>query len=354
MLPSAEVMAIRLKAPSIYKGSSMPTRGLLSTLRQGFPAQIVAFSPTGQTLAAGGIKQTGLRTQAVVKVWAVATPSCLFTVQFPAWQVSLGYVPSGNELVTTTRSLQFWDAANGELKRTLFEDNRFPIVSFAFSADERWLAVAIEDGMIQLLRYDTLEVHASLKLPRGGAILSFPLHNCLLAAEYQAHRRTIIQLWELPNLVPYATITSSARFRFDGSIPCPPSRIALISGHDATIRFWDVSAKELCGSMPLPDMDMLFSQAFSPDGRLFAAGGCTTTRITSQGIRSSRRGVVTISDVQTGSELARFEAARAAISYVTFSPNGTLLATRGSYTVQIWDVARLVATTNQLPGGQGG
>jgi WD40 repeat protein len=91
------------------------------------------------------------------------------------------------------------------------------------------------------------------------------------------------------------------------------------------IKLWDASSGALRLSIPVED-DFLWSIAYHPDGKSFAAVGST--------------GMVRLYDHKTGKVLASWDAGLGELSAVAFSPNGSRLAVVSpqDHDAKIWDV----------------
>jgi WD40 repeat protein len=93
-----------------------------------------------------------------------------------------------------------------------------------------------------------------------------------------------------------------------------------------TIKLWDLSAGGGEIKLPIQDRSNINSLAFSPDGKILAAGTGDST--------------IKLWDAATGRLLSTLEGHTQSVESITFSSDGHLLAS-GSYdkTVKLWDVA---------------
>jgi WD40 repeat protein/uncharacterized caspase-like protein len=103
----------------------------------------------------------------------------------------------------------------------------------------------------------------------------------------------------------------------------PDGRLMASAGYDKTVKLWDVTTGRELRAL-LGHTDAISAIAFSPDGRLLAS--------------VEDRGTVKLWDVVTGRELRAFDG-RAAVSALAFSSDGRWLAAGSLETVNIWDVS---------------
>lgn len=112
-------------------------------------------------------------------------------------------------------------------------------------------------------------------------------------------------------------------------------KLAAMKVSEATVRLWDIAAQR--ARFEFSGVEA-FTLAFSPDGRLLAAGGWNA---------SWSGGLVEVWDTVTGQRLAQLEQDRRwRLDEVVFSPDGQQLAAAGRNTsqlatlVRVWDIAQ--------------
>ena len=133
-----------------------------------------------------------------------------------------------------------------------------------------------------------------------------------LRAQGWIYRLLEISPYEIASLEGYSPSVHSLAFSPDGALLAFPYR-----EDDPTVRLWDVAAQE-----PVATLDPGQSVAFSPDGTL-AVGS---------------RNYTSLWDVANRKKIVTLE--QGGHSGVTFSSDGSLLATATESTVRLWDVAK--------------
>jgi len=117
-------------------------------------------------------------------------------------------------------------------------------------------------------------------------------------------------------------------------------------GDDGNVRLWDVQTGRLLRTLR-GDTGLVYSVAFSPDGRVLASGSNDRTvrlwdAATGAPLRTlgSSDRTVRLWGVQTGRLLRALTGHAYVVTSVAFSPDGRVLAS-GSYdrTVRLWDAA---------------
>jgi WD40 repeat protein len=282
----------------------------------------VSFSPDGQTVAAGSSQNS-------VLVWNLATRS--LTAQLPqadpvtsmAWD-GPGRLVAGD----ADGSVSFWSLPSPILLAGA------PVNSVAFSPDDSLLAVGSQD--LQLWDPASRSLVASLPAPGTTFVnaVAFAPGGRLVAAGYG---NGTFQLWRTTGKVPAPLgpeLTASSSGMIESVSFSPDGKILATGGDDGTVRLWSVPAP---GSNAVRLMatehdsgSYVFSVAFSSDGQTLAAASADgLTRLWS------------VRDPARAAPLGPPLTGPASYAYsVAFSPDGkTLAAGVTDGTVWWWNLA---------------
>jgi WD40 repeat protein/tRNA A-37 threonylcarbamoyl transferase component Bud32 len=220
-----------------------------------------------------------------------------------------------------------WSSAYaGRLVQLVNHDEAVKDVTF--SADDKWLLTAAQDGTAQI--WDT-----TTGLPVGPAFACNPSRGAArsqvrlspdakLLATISPHQD--LAVWELP----------SGR-RLDDAFRCAPvvhfvnfspkgtwltAVFADEDGTNARMQFWDVATRRHVGN-PFPVDSIGAETVFSPDETTFVAVGRT----------------IVVHDAPFGRVRTTLAGNRNVTFTMTFSPDGKLFAAGDAHTVQLWDVS---------------
>jgi WD40 repeat protein len=284
----------------------------------------LVFSPDGTMLATASADRTA-------KLWKAAPrgEADMLVLQRPAaGPLSVALSPDGRHLASggPEKGLKLWDVTAQRGAGTfLGQTGQNPVM--VFSRDGKVLACGSGDGRITLWDVASRRAVATLRGQSGPASsIAFSPDGKLLAA-VKSGSGTVptgkVELWEVSTRREFATlpVQDQALLAFS-----PDGRV-LAAGIvlERAVRRWEVATRR-----PLSPLRGLTGWVdcvvFSPDGRLLASG--------------SMEGTVDVWDAETGRKVASVQGHRADVFGVAFSPDGKTLASGSQdHTVKLWNVA---------------
>ncbi|HKZ01092.1 MAG TPA: hypothetical protein VJ180_02575, partial [Pyrinomonadaceae bacterium] len=215
-------------------------------------------------------------------------------------------------IATTAGELILYDVQSGRQK-TIMQSN--PAPSFVFSPDSLQIFTADQDGRVQAWDVSSGELVSTLLEDHPGAV-SLAVSNALLAIGM--HERVLFWDWNEGQQIQEIASTGDHRFMAFS----PSGELLAAAGSFGQIYIWQQKNGifELLHTLTTGEV---FSLAFNPQGDQLLAGG---------------RDVVYVFDPLEGVELARIRH-EDAVNGLSFSPDGTVLATASVKVVQFWKVA---------------
>ena len=304
------------------------------------PVRSIAFSPDGKTLASGSDDDT-------IKLWDVATGTLKATLEGHAGSVnSVAFSPDGKTLASGSSdvTIKLWDVATEKLKTTL-EEHTSSVNSVAFSPDGKTLASGSGDNTIKLwdvatrtlkvtLEEHTSSVNSVAFSPDGKTLASGSRTQDFENRRYFGGAACI--LWDvvtgthIKKLKVNADVVYSVAFSSDGK--------TLASGGNRGIRILDIDLRNQgsdAETVALLKAQILITGSGYSNSPLISRN--TNRRLSIY----TYKNVIDLWDVPSGTLKATLEGHTGAIYSISFSPDGaTLVSGSGDRTVRLWDVTR--------------
>ena len=229
---------------------------------------------------------------------------------------SIAFSPDGMTLAAggENKTISLWNVSTGKLENTLRDSDWVGSVSFA--PDGRTLASASAEQSVKLWDIRAGSVRVVLKHSAPVRSVSFSPDGAVLASSGDDGA---VRLWEAESGRPLKTLHGHEgpvlRVAFS------PDGVALAtSGADGITKLWDIESGTVRATFS-GHRGPVHHVAFAPDGETLAS--------------ASADGTVKLWDVGTGQLLTTLTDNAWSIA---FSPDGSLLATGGESTINLWGV----------------
>jgi WD40 repeat protein/transcriptional regulator with XRE-family HTH domain len=290
----------------------------------------VAFSPDGQTIAAGGQN---------VQLWDAARRTLIATSPLPAGTIvnGIAYSPDG-DLLAIARS--DGTAALLDARTLAPAGHPFRVTttgnaeSVAFSPDGKLLATAADDGTLRLWSLADPAQPRQLALVHDSGtyvytVVFAPDGKTIAAASTD----NLTRLWDVADParpVPLGKPLAGPASYAIGLAFSPDSRLLAVGSADKTVRLWNVAdpAHPVPVGVPLTGpTSYVWAVAFSPDGSTLAAG-----------VTDGTVWLWNVADAAHPALIATLTGPAGHVFSIAYSPSGqTLAAASSDGTVHLWD-----------------
>jgi WD40 repeat protein len=289
----------------------------------------LAFSPDGRTLASGG----GLDQDCAVRIWDVSSGNEVHRISAHAYVVSgLGFSKDGTLLASSggEGAIRIWDTATWAERSPQTNPHSWVLTS-KYSPDGRLIALGSKLGTVDCFDARTrLLVRQFGNEPGGVVRVAFSPNGNLLAS---AGLQGAIRLWNVATGQEIGELKGHSGWVYIAI--SPDGRLLASAGQDKALRLWDLASRKEIRRIGEAECE-LHEVAFSPDGKTLAsAAGDMNGRANNWKSSAAR-----LFDVASGRLIRRWASPQEwLVETVAFSPDGRLLAAGGFRgPVVVWNV----------------